>query len=242
MRKFFAALLASAMLFTLSAVPISATHDRSTTIAAYGNISFAELIRAIVVAHDGKEQPPLMDTHYAAPYILRAVELGILAEDQAKDFDFAAWNADASRETMSSVLDATAKLKDADMAKITAAVNALLVNKIVVNGKEIKADISHMNGSIMLPVRAISEALGFVVTWDSQTYTANINTGKIQSNVTIGENSYYYSSVNAIGMSKPSPMSSAPILRDNKTLVPLDFFNLISTATSENGTITISAK
>ncbi|MGE6227736.1 copper amine oxidase N-terminal domain-containing protein [Paenibacillus chitinolyticus] len=48
--------------------------------------------------------------------------------------------------------------------------------KVTVNGKEVSSDVPGINldGTTMLPVRAVSEALGAEVKWDQNTYTAEI--------------------------------------------------------------------
>ncbi|MCY9592628.1 hypothetical protein PC41400_23830 [Paenibacillus chitinolyticus] len=48
--------------------------------------------------------------------------------------------------------------------------------KVTVNGNEVKSEVPGINldGTTMLPVRAVSEALGAEVKWDQNTYTAEI--------------------------------------------------------------------
>lgn len=52
------------------------------------------------------------------------------------------------------------------------------VVKVLVNGKELQPDVPAiiMDGRTLLPVRAVAEALGAKVEWDSQTYTARVST------------------------------------------------------------------
>ncbi|SEF44885.1 copper amine oxidase N-terminal domain-containing protein [Paenibacillus sp. UNC499MF] len=50
--------------------------------------------------------------------------------------------------------------------------------KVTVNGSDVNSEVPGINldGTTMLPVRAVSEALGAEVKWDQNTYTAEIET------------------------------------------------------------------
>ena len=57
--------------------------------------------------------------------------------------------------------------------------------QVMVNGEFVTADTYVSNGGIMVPVRAVSEALGFQVTWHSD-QTLNLNNGDMQCDFAIG--------------------------------------------------------
>lgn len=97
--------------------------------------------------------------------------------------------------------------------------------QFVVNGKAMQLD-SYMteNGTLMVPVRALAEALGFKVTWNNG--EVNINDGEMQCDLRIGEENYFvYTAIkDAIGMSAPFTLGSAPVLKNDKTYVPVKLF------------------
>lgn len=97
--------------------------------------------------------------------------------------------------------------------------------KFVIKGKTMPVQTISMNGCTMAPVRAIAEALGFKVTWNADR-SININNGKMQSDLHIGENRYFvYTAVDGMaGMSAPFELGSAPIIKNNTAYVPIDLF------------------
>lgn len=97
--------------------------------------------------------------------------------------------------------------------------------KIVVKGKTMPMQTISVNGCTMAPVRAIAEALGFKVTWNADR-SININNGKMQSDLHIGENRYFvYTAVDGMaGMSAPFELGSAPIIKNSTAYVPIDLF------------------
>ena len=97
--------------------------------------------------------------------------------------------------------------------------------KIVVKGKTMPVQTISVNGCTMAPVRAIAEALGFKVTWNADR-SININNGKMQSDLRIGDNSYVvYTAVEGMaGMSAPFSLGCAPVIKNNTAYVPIDLF------------------
>ncbi len=97
--------------------------------------------------------------------------------------------------------------------------------QFVVNGKAMQLDsYTTENGTVMVPVRAIAEALGFKVTWNNG--AVNINDGEMQCDLRIGDKQYvvYTAIEDAVGMSAPFTLGSEPILKDDKTYVPVKLF------------------
>jgi len=93
---------------------------------------------------------------------------------------------------------------------------------IIVDGDEITAPdaFSNEDGSVMVPLRAIAEALGYVVTWDSVTRTAILD-GSIE--VKIG-GSISGQSTDALSMAA-EVFIPVPVIVNNSTYVPLSFFS-----------------
>ena len=93
--------------------------------------------------------------------------------------------------------------------------------QFVVNGKAMQLDsYTTENGTLMVPVRALAEALGFKVTWNNG--EVNINDGEMQCDLRIGEENYFvYTAIkDAIGMSAPFTLGSAPVLRTPSPAIP----------------------
>ena len=118
--------------------------------------------------------------------------------------------------------------------------------KIVIKGQTTSLQTISINGCTMAPVRAIAEALGFKVTWNADR-SININNGKMQSDLRIGDNSYVvYTAVEGMaGMSAPFSLGSAPIIKNNTAYVPIDLFvplfgNDPATVKTSGDTITIN--
>lgn len=118
--------------------------------------------------------------------------------------------------------------------------------QVTVNGQFVTADTYIANGGIMVPVRAVAEALGFQVTWHSD-QTLNLNNGDMQCDFAIGQNSYivYTANPDLIGMSAPFALESAPELKGSTTYVPVSLFvplfgNDPATVTMEENTVNIS--
>jgi len=87
---------------------------------------------------------------------------------------------------------------------------------VVVNGGKIDAPAPYYsNGVAMVPLRAVAEALGFNVAWD--TVTQSIRLG-VAINLRIG-NDYY-----TVGRMAPIELGTAPELTDGFTYVPVTFF------------------
>lgn len=118
--------------------------------------------------------------------------------------------------------------------------------QVTVNGQFVTADTYIANSGIMVPVRAVAEALGFQVTWHSD-QTLNLNNGDMQCDFAIGQNSYivYTANPDLVGMSAPFTLESAPELKGSTTYVPVSLFvplfgNDPATVTIEENTVNIS--
>lgn len=88
---------------------------------------------------------------------------------------------------------------------------------IIVSGKKISAPTPYTNstGTVMVPLRAIAEALDFSVKWESKNKSVQIGIG---TSLTIGEDLYIYMKT------APIKLGTSPELIDGRTFVPLSFF------------------
>lgn len=84
-----------------------------------------------------------------------------------------------------------------------------------------------VEGHVMLPLRKVAEALGFVVTWEQEPLRATVDDGLVKSSVTIGVDSYFMFGGQAVGLSAPQSFGVAPVLTDGTTFVPTDLFTLL---------------
>jgi hypothetical protein len=92
---------------------------------------------------------------------------------------------------------------------------------IVVNNKRITAPAAYTNekGNVMVPLRAIAEALGYDVTWNNELQSVFLS-----KNISfrIGLDSYNYMKM------APIQLGTAPAIVEGKTFVPLSFFKEVT--------------
>ncbi len=112
---------------------------------------------------------------------------------------------------------------------------------VILNGKEfrteeIAAQVFEQDGVYFLPVRAICEAAGLEVAWDGNLNAVTVGTIPMGVTFNIGVNSYTKARM------AHQTLSAAPILVNDRTFVPADFFTVILDAkvSSENGEINVS--
>ena len=105
-------------------------------------------------------------------------------------------------------------------AKVPAEKVVILKNnakEIYVDGKKVD-NVIYEDGIALLPVRKICEDLGYTVEWDDANKAITVGTVQMGVNFRIGENKYAKSKMAAFTLSK------APVVIDEKTYVPSDFF------------------
>ncbi|MCL2366087.1 MAG: copper amine oxidase N-terminal domain-containing protein [Oscillospiraceae bacterium] len=91
---------------------------------------------------------------------------------------------------------------------------------ILVNGRQITAPAAYQSvgGTMMLPLRAVAEALGYGVNWDGTQSSVRLG---VAISLWIGNTEIH------IGRMAPQTISAAPVLIDGVTFVPMDFFRAI---------------
>lgn len=92
------------------------------------------------------------------------------------------------------------------------------LDKIIINEEEISLEnkLYSKDGMIMIPLRQIAEALGYEVTWDNPTRTAELTKGAQWTSVTIGQDNYNFAKMLV-------KLGSAPSLNNSSTFVPFTF-------------------
>ncbi|MEK4119351.1 MULTISPECIES: N-acetylmuramoyl-L-alanine amidase family protein [unclassified Paenibacillus] len=92
--------------------------------------------------------------------------------------------------------------------------------KIYLDGQQINvssgAKVENINGTVMVPIRIVSENLGFQVDWSKATKTVTVQDGSQKVTMTIGSQ---YADING----QRVQMTKAPVLRGGTTIVPIRF-------------------
>ncbi len=131
-------------------------------------------------------------------------------------------------------------------AELTAAPTAMNYN-IVVNDVELSVEAYRQGDRIMVPVRAVGNALGCTVEWHEDR-TITLDNGVMHTVLTIGEDQYFVvtSNPDLVGMSAPFALGAAPVLQGNTAYMPVELLgplygNAGSVVTVQNGTVHICA-
>jgi hypothetical protein len=86
--------------------------------------------------------------------------------------------------------------------------------------------IINADGQVLAPLRAITEALGYDVSWDGDQRIARVG---VAIYVKIGSDEY------TVGRAMPQKLEAAAILHNARTYVPLSFFTSIVQMELDNG-------
>jgi hypothetical protein len=108
---------------------------------------------------------------------------------------------------------------------------------IVVNNEVISSPaFSNKDKTVMVPIRAISEALGYKVTWNRSSKTVRLNNS---ISLVVGKDYY------TLGKMAPISLGASPVFYKGSVYVPLSFFKEVvgaTTAATQNGQIVIYNK
>lgn len=98
-----------------------------------------------------------------------------------------------------------------------------ITREIIIEGSTLDLDVKTevIDGVIMVPVALPLRALGYEVSWESETSTVEIIKGAQYTSVSIDKNAYFKNKMAA------SSLTSAPILQSGRTMVPVEFFTEI---------------
>lgn len=97
----------------------------------------------------------------------------------------------------------------------------LIEKNIYINEESLVLDVAphSVDGIMMVPLAETLRTLGYEITWNGETRSIDILKGAQWTSITIGKNAYFKNRM------APSELSSAPIIIDGRTLVPVEFFN-----------------
>lgn len=123
------------------------------------------------------------------------------------------------------------------------------IDETFVNGRKVQLSsfsIFQDEENTMIPLRLIAEALGFAVDWHGDDQTIDLDDGAVKTTLEIGEDAYYKASSQAIGLTNTFSFGSAPIIRQDRTYVPTQLFDLLYSKPDviriENSTMYINTK
>lgn len=139
------------------------------------------------------------------------------------------------------------KLKKTCLALSAAA--AVTLSAVGLAGAAGQSDLLHLtidgreSGTrlaVMVPARELAEELGYTVTWDGEDQTVTLDSGTMHANFTIGVNSYIAATSieGMVGMTAPFSLSSAPVVSDGVTYVPLELFAVLGGSHEDALTVT----
>ena len=103
-------------------------------------------------------------------------------------------------------------------------VAADIAPEMIVNGAvltDAPAAYKLEDGSWMVPLRAVAEALGYTITYRPDIAGVDVQKGKLFSSIFFGRNEYF------INRTAPIALESAPVLKPGVTYVPLSFFEKV---------------
>lgn len=124
--------------------------------------------------------------------------------------------------------------------------NGIVLNINGENTDTVNAPLYKEEKITMLPLRLTAEKLGFTVEWNEENQEIKLDNKEVNTIVYIGTDSYYMASSTAIGMSAPTALGAAPVLKNDLTYVPADMFKILLTdpdAVKENGSeVTITSE
>ncbi|WNR43437.1 stalk domain-containing protein [Paenibacillus roseipurpureus] len=83
----------------------------------------------------------------------------------------------------------------------------LATNEVVVNA----------DGVSLVPYRKVAEGLGYTVTWNPDTYSAELTKGAQWTSVTVGKDSYFFAKM------APKSLGAAPVIINESLYVPIAF-------------------
>lgn len=113
---------------------------------------------------------------------------------------------------------------------------------LIVNGKKLDIQPLQLNGCLLIPARAVSDALGFTTTWDAKEHAVTITGPSMKTTQYLGID--FSSAVTtipgAVGMTAPASFGAAPLLVNNTAYVPVEIFKIIQG--NDPNTLTITDK
>ncbi len=116
---------------------------------------------------------------------------------------------------------------------------------VIVNGEQLPLKVYRQGDCVMVPVRALGNALGCTVQWNEDR-TIDLDTGAMHTKMTLGQDNYFVATSNPelVGMSAPFTLGAAPVLQGNVAYMPVELLiplygNDASVVTVQDNTVQI---
>ena len=102
-------------------------------------------------------------------------------------------------------------------------VDRQLIREVIINDAvmalDVKTDV--IDGVVMVPLALPLRALGYEVVWHGESSTVEISKGAKWTSIEIDKNAYFKNKM------ATQPLSKAPVIQGDRTLVPVEFFSEI---------------
>lgn len=140
--------------------------------------------------------------------------------------------------------DTTPERYDMPQYAISSAADYELSQQLIVNGKYIPAPPVMIHQCVLVPARAVADALGFTTVWNGDTPSVTITSDAMTTTLDLGKDLSFASSIIAIGMTAPISYGAPAVLIGSTAYIPADVFRVIQGNSSEavvihNDTISI---
>ncbi len=99
--------------------------------------------------------------------------------------------------------------------------------EIVVDGNATRAMAVIQDGTLMVPMRAVSKALGYSISYQSAERTYHMENGKRACDIKMGSSVYSAYSLNCLGMTAPTDLDAEPKLISGTIHVPAELFRIL---------------
>ena len=99
--------------------------------------------------------------------------------------------------------------------------------EIVVDGNATRAVAVMQDGTLMLPMKAVSKALGYKISYKATEKTYHLKNGNRACDITMGSSIYAAYSLNSLGMTAPTDLGSEPMLISGTIYVPAELYRVL---------------
>ena len=100
---------------------------------------------------------------------------------------------------------------------------------LIANGKKLDIQPLQLNGCLLVPARAVSDALGFTKTWHAKEHAVTIAGPSMKTTQYLGVDFSNAVTIipGATGMTAPTSFGAPPVLVNNTAYVPAEIFQII---------------
>ncbi|OON93792.1 MAG: hypothetical protein ATN32_01640 [Candidatus Epulonipiscium fishelsonii] len=199
-------------------------------------ISVGEFLITIVGTVEEHFHVP-MDTHYAAPAVQKAGELGIIIPQQYTQLT---WSRVLKEHEKIDILLKVMDHNILSIDEVAEALNNVLIKGIMYNGKKI--DLKSLmpiqyKGQLMVPVRPIANVLQFDIKWNEDKGIMTLTKDNLESQLQVGYDSYSFYEPNNVHIIDSISLKIPPRLINNNLYVPYEYFLIMLDGEIENNVL-----